>query len=84
MTPFSSAILLILTWGLRNILRRRGQKNKGILKAPLNCNFMSKLLDFFIYLGTVTDQENDTHYNFCCVKGEEDLEVVLPERQLIA
>ena len=65
-------------------LLQRRKFYAGALKAPLNCNFMSKLLDFFIYLGTVTDQENDTHYNFCCVKGEEDLEVVLPERQLIA
>ena len=30
--------------------------NKGwLLKAPLTCNFMPKLLDFFIYVGTVTE-----------------------------
>ena len=32
MTPFSPAIFLILTCCLRNILKKRGQKNKGIFR----------------------------------------------------
>ena len=30
-------------------------KKEWPLKAPLTCSFMPKLLDFFIYLGTVTE-----------------------------
>ena len=109
MTPFSPAILLILTWGQkyfenegaeeqRDILKQGIRvaaaqkkisckslsaffdKKEWLLKAPLTCNFISKLFDFLFVWVQRQNQGNDTHYNFCCVKVE-GLEVVLPEGQ---